>query len=111
MSGRQIIGSMVVFLFVVASAPAQDARKVIERAIEAQGGAANLSRTLRYEAKVKGTFTELGVAFTGTAYNQPPQQHKLLLELDLPNVDGNGKSKIIQVLNKEHGWSGEGQMI
>ncbi len=79
-----------------------DARKVIEKAIQAQGGAEKIAKYKAATWKTKGNFYGLGNAlpYTGEYAIQLPDKFRFALDFD-----ANGQQfKFIMVVNKDKGW-------
>lgn len=79
-----------------------DALKVIEKAVQAQGGADNVTKHKAATWKVKGNFYGLGNAlpYTGEYAVQFPDKMRFVLEFDA----GGQQAKFIMVVNKDQGW-------
>lgn len=89
----------------VAAGPvaADDAAKaVIDRAIQAAGGAATLAKFAASVAKVKGTVHEMGldIAFAGTISSQGADRLRSELEIAVAG----DKFTVINVLNRDKAW-------
>ncbi len=79
-----------------------EARKVIEKAIQAQGGAEKIAKYKAATWKEKGNFYGLGNAlpYTGDYAIQFPDKFRFALDFD-----ANGQQfKFIMVVNKDKGW-------
>jgi hypothetical protein len=78
------------------------ARALVDKAVQAQGGEAQLAKWPAATAKVKGTFHGLGaaVAFTGEVAVQGPDRQKIDIEAE---ADGQ-KFRLVHVLNGDKGW-------
>jgi len=79
-----------------------DARKVIDKAIQALGGEATVAKYKAATWKVKGNFYGLGNAlpYTGEETIQFPDKFRFVLEFDA----GGQQTKLIMVVNKDKGW-------
>lgn len=79
-----------------------DARKIIDKAIKAEGGAEKVAKNKAATWKVKGNFYGLGNAlpYTGEYAIQFPDKFRFALEFDA----GGQKAKMIAVVNKDKGW-------
>ena len=84
---------------VAAAAPAQDAdaRKVVEAAVQAHGGADNLRKYKAGESAFKGDITIAGmkIPFTGKVTHEVPGKFRMALDVDVGGV----KQSITQVVN------------
>lgn len=90
-------------LALAASARAQDgARAVIEKAIKAHGGEAQLAKLRADRVEAKGTvyLNDMQVPFTATTLVQLPGQFKNTMRIALKN----GPATVVQVLNGDKGW-------
>jgi hypothetical protein len=84
-----------------AAASDPDARAAVERAVQAQGGAAALSRAAVASRKVKGVlFLKQEAAFQGTETFQLPDRLRLSVELS--------RTPFVQVLDGSRGWEQSG---
>jgi hypothetical protein len=86
----------------VRAADPMAARAVVDNAIRAHGGEANLAKFPASTLKLKGTFHGLGSAatFTGETASQGPDRSKFVLETEI-----NGeKIHLVTVLNRDRGW-------
>jgi hypothetical protein len=95
---------VVVLLLAAGRAPAPgDARAVIEKAIQASGGAENLAKLNAAHAKFKGTIEVMGMTLdvTGDNYVQLPGRSKTVFNLDLMGQ----KIKVTEVVDKDKAWS------
>ncbi len=83
---------------------ADEARKVIDRAITAHGGEDRLARTRLHTRDAKGTIDPQGmaVAFTSQLTLALPDQLRETIEV------GAGKAKLLRVINGEQGWEAPG---
>jgi hypothetical protein len=92
----------LVLTAVTARAEDAAARALVDRAVQAQGGADRLAKWPAVTAKLKGTFHGLGaaVAFTGEFASQGPDRHKV----DIEGEAGGEKFRLVQVLNGDKGW-------
>jgi hypothetical protein len=79
------------------------ARALVEKAIEAQGGEAKLSKFAAVTASFKGTFHGLGEAapLTGELASQGADRQKTVMEMEA----GGEKLRIVHVLNRDKGWT------
>jgi hypothetical protein len=79
-----------------------DARAIVDKAIKAMGGDAELGKWKAFTSKIKGDIHTQGVkiAFTGELATQGADQEKISLDL---NIDGQ-TFPIVQVLNRDRGW-------
>jgi hypothetical protein len=79
-----------------------EAGAVLDRAIEAAGGAANLSRFRAFAGKVKGTIHDgcAATPYTGEWLAEPPDRQRLAL------VGGRGPNqfRVVAVVNGARGW-------
>jgi hypothetical protein len=83
--------------------PGDDAaRALVDKAVKAHGGAANLAKYSAVTGKLKGTFHGLGAAIpvTGEFAAQGADRNKFSIEGE---VDGQ-KFILVQVLNGDRGW-------
>lgn len=89
------------WLLVLAPLPAQDEpQAIVDRAVKAHGGAANLTRFKARQVKIKGTLhLRGGISFTKEDFYQLPSQIK---EITVVEVNGK-KSTIIMLLNGDQG--------
>jgi hypothetical protein len=82
-----------------------DAQALLDRAIKAAGGEANLKKFQGSVSKGKGTLHEGGFKVTGEWYFQAPDRVRSVYEFD----DGQGqKIKVLSVVNADKGWSRTG---
>jgi hypothetical protein len=81
---------------------AAEARALVDRAVQAQGGAERLAKFPAVTGKLKGTYYGLGdgVAFTGEFAAQGADRNRLVIEAET----GGQKLRLVQVLNGERGW-------
>jgi hypothetical protein len=79
-----------------------DAKAVIEKAVEAQGGAKNLAKLNAVALKAKGTlvFGDLDVPFVADMKQQQPSQARAVFKLSLMGKD----ISVVQVLNGDKAW-------
>jgi hypothetical protein len=77
-------------------------RSVVDKAIQAHGGADKLARFQASTAKLKGTVSigEQKIAFTGDLATQGGDQQRIEVSL---NVDGQAL-RVFNVLNRDRGW-------
>jgi hypothetical protein len=75
---------------------------ILDRAVEAEGGAAKLTQQKAISWKGKGTFYGLGmpIEFTGDWDIQPPKQMRNVIEIDVNGM----KIQITTILNGDKGW-------
>jgi hypothetical protein len=85
-----------------------DARKLIEKAIEAQGGE-KLAKLPASTVKMKGTIHTMGqaVAFVGEVLSHGAERQKIDIEADIAGQ----KFRIVNVLNGTKGWTRFGDMV
>jgi hypothetical protein len=78
------------------------ARKLVDRAMQAQGGEALLRRFPATTGHLKGTFHGFGdkLAFTGEFAAQGHDRHKFVLEAEARGQ----KIRLVHVLNRNKGW-------
>ncbi len=78
-------------------------RTLLDKAIRAHGGEANLAKFKAVTAKLKGAFHGLpqAVAFSGELTIQGPEQQRIDLELDAFDQ----KIRVVHVLNGNKGWN------
>jgi hypothetical protein len=99
-----VMASLLVGGLLLAASSARagdDAFAVLEKAIKAHGGAANLDKQHALRTKSKGTLEGLGgLAFTEEATIQQPDQLKSVVKIEVNgmNIDIN------TVFNKDKGW-------
>lgn len=81
---------------------AAEARAIVDKAIQATGGEAELSKFKAFTAKMKGDLyvQEMKVAFTAELATQGADQEKITLNLDIAGQ----RLVIVQVLNRDRGW-------
>jgi hypothetical protein len=81
---------------------APDPKAIIQKAIAAHGGEANLSKYKAETMKAKGTVNANGmeIAYTGDFTFQPPGQLKYVMEAEA----GGQKFTIAIVVNRDKGW-------
>jgi hypothetical protein len=102
---RIILAAAVVGLVLglVSPALAQDeARAIVEKAIQARGGAEKLEKIKAYQGVSKGTLEVLGMNLSLTAQTaiQYPDRMKSVLEFEVMGQ----KFTVTQVLNKDKAW-------
>jgi hypothetical protein len=99
--------SLTILLLAVGYAPAQDdARAMIEKAINAQGGEAKVAklRVVKIKVKGKGTFPGIGDAeFVLEDTWQMPAQYKTVMRLK--------GVEMVQVVNGDKGWASFNGMV
>ena len=86
-----------------------DLKAVIDKAIKAHGGEANLTKYKAATWKGKGTYHGQGQAipFSAEWFSQPPGQHTVRVE-----AEANGmKFMFIEVVNGDKGWSKAGEEL
>jgi hypothetical protein len=88
---------------------AMDVRAVISKAIEAEGGAARLSKYKAGTLKAKGNVQAQGMSinYTGDFTIQPPGQLKYVMEAEV----GGQKFAMSIVVNGDKGWTKIGDML
>lgn len=102
--GYALLASGLVLTAAVTARAGDDAaRALIDRAVKAHGGEANLAKWPAVTARIKGTFHGLGAAIpvTGEFAAQGPDRSKFAIE---GQVDGQA-FRLIQVLDGKRGWS------
>lgn len=83
-------------------AGAQDCRALVERAIQAHGGAERLARWQAVSSRSRGTLhAGGGASFTAESFTQLPDQMKTVLRLQA----GGQETVQAQVLNGDRAWS------
>jgi hypothetical protein len=80
-----------------------DARAIVVRAVQAQGGEALLSRARSVQLKTKGSI--LGSRYAGETFEQLPNQYKIVFEIDGPDE----RIRMTMVLNRNKAWTRTGQ--
>jgi hypothetical protein len=82
--------------------PPADLKAVIDKAIQATGGAERLAKHKASTWKGKGTVFGLGqpIKFTGEWWIQPPLQARSVIEFDVNGTKGTR----VQVVNGDKGW-------
>jgi outer membrane lipoprotein-sorting protein len=104
---RRLSSSAFVALLLAGSAGTvcaqDDARAVVAKAVEAQGGETKLAKVRAVRSKLKGTLYVGGqeVPFTGEMFLQLPSQIKI--DLTLKTTPKN--QRIIEVIDGEKGWT------
>src|SRR5438876_969142 len=78
------------------------ARALVDKAVKAQGGEANLAKFPAVTAKIKGTFHGLGAAaaFTGEFASHGPDRSRF----DITGEVDCEKFRLVHVLNGDRGW-------
>src|SRR5262245_71903 len=79
------------------------ARALVQKAVEAQGGADKLAKFNAASIKGKGTFygqADQGVPFTGEWQTQGKDQMRMSVHIKTPE----GDFKLIKVVNGEQAW-------
>jgi hypothetical protein len=91
------------FLLLTVTLTAQDAKPLLDKAITAAGGEANLKKYPALVLKGKGKYFQMGneAAFTAEQYSQGADQTRSVTELLGEKV----KIVSIRVVNKDKGWS------
>jgi hypothetical protein len=90
-------------VFVLAApARADDARTIVEKAIQAHGGAERLSRVQADRSKVRGSLyiNSKAVPFSGEILVQLPTRFKSVFKIDLENRS----MTLVQILNGADAW-------
>ena len=79
-----------------------EAKKVIDKAIAAHGGEAELKKLNDSSSKIKGTIHVMGldIAFTGDVFGSGEDRARVELELEIMNQ----KVSMVNVVNKDKGW-------
>lgn len=103
---RQLILSRLVFGLVIVSFPravqAQNPKQIVEQAIQATGGMAQLQQIKAVRFEIKGSFNELNDAsMTGEIQTQLPGQYKLSHHVE---TEGH-RLRSTEVLNGDKAWS------
>lgn len=101
---RTMLAAVALGLFFLPRAPADDAaRAVIDRAIQASGGAEGLAKYKAAHWKGKGKFYGLGegIDYVGEWFQQLPDLMKALIDVDF----GGQKIQNYRVVNGAKGWS------
>ena len=103
---RRLLWSVVVGVLVLGLADRvqgqeAEARALIDKAIEARGGLAKLSREGASHSKVKGTFHRDGYTFTGETFSESGKRLRIVLR----GVGKDGLATILLVYNGDKGWS------
>jgi hypothetical protein len=98
--GGWCMGMLVLAMPALVRAEDPSARAIIDKGIEARGGAEKLAKAQNF--KGKGTFYGLGQAieFSGQWWIQPPDKLKNIISVDA----GGQKFDIVQVVNGDKGW-------
>jgi hypothetical protein len=94
-------------LFVAAtgtSSRAEEPRKVIERAIQVQGGTAVMARASTFQSRIQGTYLDPEAAFTGELGSQLPSRFKLVMDVEFKG-GGCVKQKLGSILDGDRGWT------
>jgi hypothetical protein len=82
-----------------------DAQALLDRAIKAGGGEANLSKSFNATWKSKGKLHDSGLTFTSEEFFQAPDRLREVVVYE----DGQGqKTKILSILNGDKGWTRTG---
>jgi hypothetical protein len=83
----------------VVPAGAQDAVAVVKKAIDAHGGAENITKYKASSGTMKGTLSISGqdMEFTGTVLSETPSKHKVKIEADIMGQ----KLTVLQICNGE----------
>lgn len=105
---RRILCVTPILLFAAVGAGRADdqaeVRKVIDRAIKAQGGADKLARNQAVTMKMKGKFYGMsadGVDYSGEFASQQPDRSRMEITVDVMGME----FKIVRVLNGNKGWT------
>lgn len=104
---RAAVMGFALLCAVVANSRADDAavaaRQIIDKALQAQGGAAVLAQWPALTCKIKGTFHGMGgmAPFNGEVAAQGADRYKVAFEIEA----GGEKVRLIHVLNKDKGWN------
>lgn len=94
----------LVLMMLALNPSAADPRAVVERALEAHGGAERLSKNMATQVRATGTLHQRGgIAFSSESVTQLPGQFKTLMRY---TVMGQGQ-RLIQVLNGDRAWVSE----
>lgn len=80
-----------------------DAKKIVEKAIEAHGGEAELKKLYSVSQKIKGTLQVMGmdIPFNGNIFSTGEELARVELAIEVMNM----KFNIVHVVNKSKGWS------
>jgi hypothetical protein len=103
---QRLVTAITVLVVGLASAPAapaqnSDARAIIEKAVQAQGGTEKLTRADAVHRKIKGVFVSDNFKFTGETWSDKDNRLKILLRGD---DDGNPELRLL-VQNGADGWN------
>jgi len=106
---RSLLQSMLVLGLVFAmcrpAAAQSDARAILEKAIQAQGGADKLAKTMTMRERSKGTIQEADIpakiAYTGNAIVEACQRYRGEVEFDLQGMT----FTVVEVVDKNKGWA------
>jgi hypothetical protein len=101
--------TIIVLLAVSAARSGEEPQAIIARAVQAQGGAANLSRARAVQTKIKGTYYDPsvkeslvdGAKFVGELITQLPTQVKLSIDADAAGM----RISLTSVLNGRKSWT------
>jgi hypothetical protein len=110
---RTKIVSIVIFGLVLATSDSlraednAEARAIVDKAIEAHGGVAELKKLQNCTQKIKGTIQAMGqeILFTGDLYVSGETRVRVQLEIEVMNM----KIAIVNVVNKDKGWAKVGE--
>jgi outer membrane lipoprotein-sorting protein len=97
-----VAASLLLVVGFVQGDPATDARAIIDKAITAQGGAANLGKFKGAVIRSKGRFHGMGQAIDYTSEDSilPPDQQRLSVEAEMSGV----AFKLVRIVNGDKGW-------
>jgi phosphotransferase system IIA component len=100
-----VCSAILLGLALVGPARADDSaamRQLIDKAIQAQGGEAQLAKFQTATSKLKGTLHAMGMAleFTGDVTTQGSDQQRIVIEFQINNQN----FRVISVFNKDKGW-------
>ena len=84
------------------AADADDPKAIIDKAIQAAGGEAKLTKYQGVVAKMKGQFHGMGAAidFSGELTTQHPQKMRFAIDMDVMGM----KFTFLQIYNGKEGW-------
>src|ERR1700730_4074181 len=105
---KTLFGSLAICLMLADVIPARaddrgEANAVLDKAIRAAGGEANLARFQGFIMKGKGTYHEADrdIQVTFEFFFQGPDQYRSITETKFDR----GKSRVVQVVNGDKGWT------
>lgn len=103
----RVVLSTALLLFLVAALAAQEVKPILDKAIQAAGGEANLKKFPALVLKGKGKFIQKGmeIPFTAEWYTQGIDQGRTITEYTIMN----NKTTEIRVVNKDKGWVKDNQ--